>query len=186
MKISTAVALALLLSPLALPAQTDAMPTDTKAPAPMEAMKPAVPPSKSVNLNFEGKSIALSLSDLVNMPNQVTVTVHNAHRGGMEETYSGPLLSDVLTKIGLTSNRETQSLILHSAIVATGSDHYYVLYSGGEVMYSTGKVIVAVMKSGLPNTEGGLIQLINTADVKPARWVHGLTGISVMTMAEQH
>jgi hypothetical protein len=186
MKMSTAVAVVLLLSSLTLRAQTDAMPPDTKAPAPMEAMKPPVPPSKSVNLSFEGKTITLSLSDLVNMPNQVTVTVHNAHRGGIEETYSGPLLSDVLTKIGLTSNRETQSLILHSAIVATGSDHYYVLYSGGEVEFSTGKVIVAVMKSGLPNTEGGLIQLINTDDVKPARWVHGLTGISVMTMAEQH
>ncbi len=71
-------------------------------------------------------------------------------------------------------------------VVATGSDHYYVLYSGGEVMYSTGKVIVAVMKSGLPDTEGGLIQLINTSDAKPARWVHGLSGLSMMRLAEQH
>jgi hypothetical protein len=185
MKISTAIAVALLFSPLALRAQTDAMPPETKAPAPMEAMKPPVSPSKSVNLSFEGKAVTLSLTDLVNMPNQVTVTVHNAHRGGIEETYSGPLLSDVLTKIGLTSTRETQPLILHSVIVATGSDQYYVLYSGGEVEFSTGKVIVAVMKSGLPNTEGGLIQLINTDDVKPARWVHGLTGIAVMTLAAQ-
>ena len=186
MKILTAIALALLFPPLALHAQTDAVPPDTKAPAPMEAMKPPVPPSKSVNLSFEGKTVTLSLSDLVNMPNQVTVQVKNAHRGGAEETYSGPLLSDVLTKVGLTSTRETQSLILHSAIVATGSDHYYVLYSGGEVMFSTGKVIVAVMKAGLPNAEGGLIQLINTDDVKPARWVHGLIGLSVMTMAQQN
>ncbi len=191
MKITTAVARMILLtllvfSPLALRAQTDAMPPETKAPAPMEAMKPPVPPSKSVNLSFEGKTITLSLADLVNMPNQVTVHVHNAHRGGIEETYSGPLLSDVLAKIGLTPTRENQPLILHSAIVATGTDHYYVLYSGGEVEYSTGKVIVAVMKAGLPDTEGGLIQLINTDDVKPARWVHGLMGISVMTLAAQN
>jgi hypothetical protein len=183
---STAVALVLalspvVLSPLALRAQIDAMPPETKAPAPMEAMKPPVPPSKNVDVSFEGKTIALSLTDLVNMPNQVTVHVHNAHRGGVEETYSGPLLSDVLAKIGLTATRETQPIILHSVIVATGSDHYYVLFSGGEVEYSTGKVIVAVMKSGLPDSEGGLIQLINTDDVKPARWVHGLMGISVMS-----
>jgi hypothetical protein len=190
MKMSTAVALVLalspvVLSPLALRAQIDAMPPETKAPAPMEAMKPPVPPSKNVDVSFEGKTIALSLTDLVNMPNQVTVHVHNAHRGGVEETYSGPLLSDVLAKIGLTATRETQPIILHSVIVATGSDHYYVLYSGGEVEYSTGKVIVAVMKSGLPDSEGGLIQLINTDDVKPARWVHGLMGISVMSLAAQ-
>ncbi len=187
---STALALVLALTPVvllpdALRAQTDAMPPETKAPAPMEAMKPAVPPSKNVDLSFEGKTVTLSLTDLVNMPNQVTVQVHNAHRGGAEETYSGPLLSDVLAKIGLTATRETQSMILHSVIVATGTDHYYVLYSGGEVEYSTGKVIVAVMKSGLPDTEGGLIQLINTDDAKPARWVHGLMGISVMSLAAQ-
>jgi hypothetical protein len=178
MKISNAVALALVLSPFALRAQTDAMPPETKA-------KPPVPPSKNVNLSFEGKTVTLSLSDLVNMPNQVTVNVHNAHRGGAEETYSGPLLSDVLAKIGLTATRENQPIILHSVIVATGTDHYYVLYSGGEVEFSTGKVIVAVMKSGLPDTEGGLIQLINTDDAKPARWVHGLMGISVMSLAAQ-
>ncbi len=59
MKISTAVAVALLLSPLALCAQTNVTPPDTKAPAPMEAMKPPVPPSKSVNLSFEGKTATL-------------------------------------------------------------------------------------------------------------------------------
>lgn len=167
------------------------MPPETKAPeakaqAPMEAMKPAVPPSKTVSISFEGKVVEMSLSELVNMPNQVTVHVKNAHRGGMEETYSGPLLSDVLAKAGLTATRDNQSLILHSVIVARGTDHYYVLYSGGEVEYSTGKVIVAVMKAGLPDTEGGLIQLINTDDAKPARWVHGLMGISVMTLAAQN
>jgi hypothetical protein len=192
MKISTAAALLLTVSTLAvsssaLRAQSDAMPPETKAPAQTtEPIKPPVPPSKNVNLSFEGKTVTLSLTDLVNMPNQVTVHVHNAHRGGIEETYSGPLLSDVLAKIGLTATRENQPLILHSVIVATGTDHYYVLYSGGEVEYSTGKVIVAVMKAGLPDSEGGLIQLINTDDAKPMRWVHGLMGLSVMSMAAQN
>ena len=186
MKISIAVALVLAFSPIALRAQTDAMPPETKAPAPMEAAKPPVPPSKNVNLSFEGKTVTLSLTELVNMPNQVTVHVHNAHRGGEEETYSGPLLSDVLAKIGLTASRETEPIILHSVIVATGTDHYYVLYSGGEVEFSSGKVIVAVMKSGLPDSEGGLIQLINTEDVKPARWVHGLANLAVMSLAAQN
>jgi len=62
-----------------------------------------------------------------------------------------------------------------------------VLYSGAEAEpdFSTGKVIVAVMKSGLPDQEGGLIQLINTTDAKPARWVHGLSSLAVMTLAPQ-
>jgi hypothetical protein len=40
-----------------------------------------------------------------------------------------------------------------------------------------------VMKNGLPDREGGLIQLINTGDAKPARWVHGLMSLAVMSVA---
>jgi hypothetical protein len=149
----------------------------------MQGEKPPVTPSKSLNLSFEGKTVVLSLTELANMP-QTTVHVHNAHSNA-DETYTGPLLSDVLARIGLKASRETEPLILHSTIVATGTDHYYVLYSGAEVQptFSTGKVIVAVMKFDLPDTEGGLIELINTSDTKPMRWVHGLMSLSVMSLA---
>lgn len=151
----------------------------------MEDAMPAkapVPPSKSLTVSFEGRSTTLSVEDLINMP-QVTVHVHNEHSKA-DETYSGPLLADVLAKAGLVSSRETQPLILHSSLVATGTDHYFVLYSVAEVepAFSTGKVIVAVMKSGLPDTDGGVIQLINTTDAKPARWVHGLANLNVMSL----
>jgi hypothetical protein len=180
------------LAPTALLAQTDAMPPETKVPAQhdraggdmaMHSEKPPVPPSKSLNLSFEGKTTTLSLTDLVNMP-QVTVHVHNAHSNA-DETYSGPLVSDVLARVGLSASRETELLILHSTLIATGTDHYFVLYSGAEVQpsFATGKVIVAVMKNGLPDREGGLIQLINTGDAKPARWVHGLMSLAVMSVA---
>ncbi len=173
-------ALLLAVSPIALTAyaQTDAMPPETSAPAHMaEPAKPPVPPSRAVSLAFQGKNVSVSVEELLNMP-QVTVQVHNAHRGGMAETYSGPLLSDVLEKIGLKATHENHPLILHSVIIATGMDHYYVLYSAAEVepSFSNSKVIVAVMKDGLPNADGGNIELINTDGAKPARWVHGLMG----------
>jgi hypothetical protein len=190
MKLSMPAAILFALTPIVLSAQTDAMPPETKAPAQqthadadMHGEKAPVPASKSLNLSFEGRNIILSLTDLANMP-ATTVHVHNAHRN-TDETYSGPLLSEVLARVGLNASRETQPLILHSTIVATGTDHYFVLYSGAEVQptFSNGKVIVAVMKSGLPDTEGGLIQLINTSDAKPARWVHGLSSIAIMSLA---
>jgi hypothetical protein len=192
MKLSTFAAVLVVLVPVTLYAQTDAMPPETKAPAQhdhaagsmaMHDEKPPVPPSKSVSLSFEGKTATLSLTELATMP-MTTVMVHNSHRNA-DETYSGPLLSDVLARVGLTSSRETEPLILHSTIIATGTDHYFVLYSGAEIQpsFSTGKVIVAVMKSGLPDNDGGLIQLINTCDAKPARWVHGLMSLSVMSVA---
>jgi hypothetical protein len=147
------------------------------------AAKPPVPPSKSVNVTFEGKVTTFNVEDLLNLP-QVTVHVHNAHRN-TDETYSGPLLSDVLGKAGLKASRETEPLMLHSSLVATGTDHYFVVYSVAEVepSFSTGQVIVAVMKSGLPDTEGGTIELVNTVDAKPARWLHGLSDLNVISVA---
>ena len=149
----------------------------------MESAKPSVPPSKSINVTFEGKTIVVTVDDLLNLP-QVTVHVHNTH-SDTEETYSGPFLADVLARVGLKASRETEPLILHSNLIATGTDHYFVVYSVAEVepSFSTGQVIVAVMKSGLPNTEGGIIELINTVDAKPARWVHGLADLNVMSVA---
>jgi hypothetical protein len=175
----TLFALVLALAPLAASAQAPAEKLhEEKMP-----MKAPVPPSHSVNVTFQGRVTTLSVEDLLKLP-QVTVKVHNAHRN-TDESYTGPLVADVLARAGLTSNAETQPLILHSSLVATGTDKYFVLYSVAEVepSFSTGQVIVAVMKAGLPDTEGGLIQLINTLDAKPARWLHGLTDLNVMSLA---
>lgn len=168
-----AVALFLVLTPTLL-AQNAPMADHAKAP---------VPPSHSLNITFQGRLTTLKVEDLLALP-QVTVNVHNAHRNA-DETYSGPLLSDVLAKAGLVANKETEPLILHSSVIATGTDHYFVLYSAAEVepMFTSSQVIVAVMKSGLPNTEGGNIQLINTNGARPARWVHGLSDINVMSVS---
>ena len=171
------------LAPLAS-AQTPAQASHAqKGAADSMPVKPPVPPSKSINVTFGGKVITLTVEDLMDMP-QVTVQVHNAHRN-TDESYTGPLLSNILAKAGLVSSRETEPLILHSSVIATGTDGYFVLYSAAEVepSFSIGKVIVAVMKAGLPDTEGGVIQLINTDDAKPARWVHGLSNVNVMSLS---
>jgi hypothetical protein len=180
MKLATAVVLILALAPLSAATQA---PVKQDGGMDGHHEKPPVPPSKSINVSFEGKTITLTVADLLDLP-QVTVHVHNAHRNA-DETYTGPLLADVLARVGLKASRETEPLILHSSVVATGTDHYFVLYSVAEVepSFSTGQVIVAVMKTGLPNTEGGVIQLVNTVDAKPARWVHGLSDINVMSLA---
>ena len=180
---------ALFLTPIAIVAQTTppqahdnmaARPPQTGDAMPMKA---PVPPSKSVTINFQDRITALTIEDLIALP-QVTVHVHNAHRN-TDETYTGPLVSDVLAKAGLSPAHENEALILHSSVVATGTDHYYVLYSCAEMepAFSNSKVIVAIMKAGLPDTEGGTIQLINTDGAKPARWVHGLANLNVMSLS---
>lgn len=154
---------------------------------PMEAMrhdKPPVPPSKSLNVTYSGKTITLTVADLAAMP-QTTVHVHNAHLN-KDEDYTGPLLADVLAKAGLAATHDTEPMILHSTLMASATDGYFVLYSLAEVepSFSRSQVIVAILKSGLPDKDGGTIQLINTDGAKPARWVHGLSGLNVMTLEQ--
>jgi hypothetical protein len=147
-------------------------------------MKAPVPPSKSLTITFQGRTTVLTVEDLLKLP-QVTVHVHNAHRNA-DEDYSGPLVADVLARAGLSPAHENEQAILHSAVIATGTDHYFVVYSAAELepAFTLGQSIVAVMKGGLPDTEGGLIQLINANAAKPARWVHGLTNLNIMAVAQ--
>src|SRR6202012_733890 len=125
MRLAAALFLAL---PLALSAQNAPMADHTKAP---------VPPSKSLNVTFQGRLTTLKVEGLLALP-QVTVHVHNAHRNA-EEAYSGPLRSDVLAKAGPTARKDTEPLIPHPAIIATPPAHYFVLYSAAEAepMFST-------------------------------------------------
>lgn len=170
-------AAALLLSPLALAAQTH-----EPGSMPEMASKPPVPPSHSLTLVNGATTKTLTVADLAKLP-QVTVHVHNAHRNA-DEDYTGPLVSDVLALVGLAPTHENEAVILRSYVVASATDHYSVVYSAAEMepAFSNSKVIVAISKSGGPNSEGGDIQLINTDGAKPARWIHGLTTLTLTTL----
>jgi hypothetical protein len=174
----------LLLVPFGAPFAAPFAARAQTAPEPMPA-KP-VKPSHSLAVTFQGRTSTFAVDDLLKLP-QVTLTVRNGHTG-KDETYTGPLLADVLRQSGLTPSPETQALLLHSTVIATGADGYFVLYSGAEIepMFATSKVIVALNRFDLPNTQGGILELVNTADNRPARWVHGLASLSVMSIAPTH
>jgi hypothetical protein len=163
----------------AMHAQTAAMPPEKMTPM-HEGAKP-FKRSTSLTVTFDGHTTTLSVEDLLKLPQQ-TITAVDGHTG-KPVTFSGPLVSDVLAKAGLVASAETHSLILHSSVIATGADGYFVLYSAAELepMFSSGKSIVAVMQFDLPVPSG--IQLVDPLDVKPARWVHGLASLSVMSVA---
>ena len=165
-------------------AQTDAMPPEQNAPAKPHS-HPMGAPSTSLTINTgAGQPLTLTLADLQALPQQ-TLTVHNAHSSA-DETYSGPLLSDVLAKAGVVLTEKTEHPMLHQYLIATGTDKYWVLYSLAEVIpgLHKAKVIVAIARSGEPLTTAGQFELINDLDVKPARWVHNVTTITLHTPAE--
>jgi hypothetical protein len=141
---------------------------------------PVLPQSESLTVRFLGKLTTLTLPDLLKLP-QVSLKVHNPLHN-TDESYGGPLVADVLAAAGLTASIDTEWAMLHSSLIATGHFNYFVVYSVAEVepSYSTRQAIVAIHRSGGPNTEGGTIELVNTLDSNSIRWVRGLTNLTVI------
>jgi 6,7-dimethyl-8-ribityllumazine synthase len=140
--------------------------------------KPPAAPSSELTIVSNTPEIALvprhfTIAMLKALPQQ-TITALDGHTH-TSSTFTGPLASDVFGATGLASDDKTHSLILRGLVIAEGTDHYRVVYSMAELepTFTSGKVIVALTRDGKPIESG--IQLINPLDVKPARWVHGLT-----------
>ena len=152
--------------------------TGTGAMSGMEA-KPAAAPSTSLTLTVDGKATKFSVADLKTMP-QRTLIVHNEHTK-VDEKYTGTALSDLLAKAGFVADKTTQKKMLHSYVVATGTDKYWVLYSATEVEGSEhlGDVIVATTMDGKGLGADGELKLVSTGDKKPQRWVRNLAAITM-------
>ena len=139
--------------------------------------------STVLSIRVGGKHLVLSVADLQALP-QTSVTVLNGHTK-TEETYTGPLVSDVLAKAGAPLSGAAEHDVLRSYVVATGTDGYFVVFSGVELQSTLhkGQCIVALTRAGQPLTENGAFQIVDTLDVKPARWVRNLSGLAVMPVA---
>ena len=150
------------------------------------AEKPAASPSTTLLVQGPTQAVTLSLADLQALP-QTTVKVHNGHTN-VDETYSGPLLSEVLAKAGLVVTPKSEHDFLRMSIVASGTDDYFVVYSGAEVepLLHKAEVIVALTLEGKPLTRTGAFQLIDSLDVKPARWVRNLNKLQVISSPAIH
>ncbi len=140
----------------------------------------AAQPSTALQVRAGEKTITLSLAELQAMP-QVTVSVFNAH-SKQNETYTGPLVADVLAKTSVTLSEKTQHEVLDSYVLASGTDGYFVVFSGAELQPGLHKAqaIIAIAQAGQPLARNGAFQLIDSLDVKPARWVRNLNALAMV------
>jgi hypothetical protein len=135
-------------------------------------------PSTSLTVTLEGTAQTLSPDDLRAMP-QVTVKVVNAH-SEQEESYSGVRLSEILAKAGSKLGKE----LLHSYVLASGTDGYWALFGGTEILPggNAGEFLVALTLNGKPLERDGQLKLVNTEDKKPERWIRNLSAIAVRSV----
>ena len=136
--------------------------------------------STALTLTVEGRTQTLTIKQLETMP-QRTVTVQNGHTQA-QEAYTGVAVSDLLAQAGVTGDAQAvRARVLRSYLRATGTDFYFVVYSGVEIMGSmhTGEVIVALRRNGQRLGDAGELMLVSSEDKVPARWVHNLTSMTL-------
>lgn len=141
-------------------------------------------PSTELQVSVDGKTSTVTLQELAAMP-QKSVKVHNEHTK-KDETYTGVLLSDLLAKYGFVIGPSSHRAMLHSYVIAEGTDKYWVLYSTTEIEGSEhdADVIVATSVDGAPLGEDGQLKLVASADKKPQRWVRNLTAIRLVKVSD--
>ena len=149
----------------------------------MEHSAPSTPSTQLTLKTYEGKTLNFSPEELAALPHK-QVSVFNAHSKA-NETYSGVLLADLLSKAGVPLGESVRGKLFMIGIVAEGMDHYSVLYSLAEVDPSihTGDVIVADTLNGQKLDKDGAFKMVSSEEKRPARWVRNLTSISVVKVA---
>ncbi|MFZ0745225.1 MAG: hypothetical protein WAM85_12520 [Terracidiphilus sp.] len=137
------------------------------------------PPSVPLKITFGDKSAEWTVAKLAALPHK-TITVYNMHVKAIQ-LYSGVQLIDLLAPLGVATNPHGKDFLLY--LVAKGSDGYQVVYAIAEAIPDVHEatVIVADSMDGKPIANNGPLQLVATGEKHPARWVHNLIVIRVMT-----
>lgn len=97
---------------------------------------------------------------------------------------AAPAQAETATEVGTSAGSagDPRTLLLRSFLRATGTDFYFVVYSGAELepAMHVGDVIVATKRNGEGLGNAGQLMLVSTEDKIPARWVRNLTSISLL------
>jgi hypothetical protein len=140
--------------------------------------KPSVP-AGPLKITFGDKSAEWTPAALAALPHK-TETAYNGHVKACQ-AYSGVLLIDLLTRLGVAEKPHGKDLRLY--LVAEGADGYKAVYAVAEVNPDVNEatVLVADAMDGKSLDENGPLQLVATGEKRPARWVRNLVSIRVLT-----
>src|SRR5215467_913111 len=125
--------------------------------------------------------LTLTAADLATMPRAKAVTDNN----GIQTTYEGVWLGDVLKKAGVPLGSGLRGAALAGYVVASASDGYQVVFSIGELDpdMTSGQYLLADTANGKPMFgENGSFRLVIPTDKRGARSVRLLTKIEVVQL----
>ena len=132
-----------------------------------------------LKISYGKKTAEWTAPKLAELPHE-SITVRNSHTN-TDQTFSGVPLIELLTQLGVPEKPKGKDFLLY--LIAEGRDGYKVVYSIGEVTPDKHEatVLLADSMDGKPLTENGPLQLVLTGEKRPARWVHDVVSIRIMS-----
>ena len=121
-----------------------------------QQMEHSTPSTQLTIQTYEGKTLNFSPEELAALPHK-QVAVFNAHSKA-NETYSGVLLADLLSKAGVPLGESVRGKLFMTGIVAD-------------------------TLNGQKLEKDGAFKMVSSEEKRPARWVRNLTSISVVKVA---
>jgi hypothetical protein len=144
------------------------------------AASPAAAQSLSLK-GPDGQTATMRAADLAALP-RVKFTF-DAH--GQKHDYEGPLLIDVLAKVGAPTGKALGGKALADVVLVTAADGYQVALGLAEADPNTrpNRIIVADRADGAPlAAKDGPFKLVIEGDLRPARAARNVTEIAVIPM----
>lgn len=130
-----------------------------------------------------GQSASLTVADLASLP-RVSVAF-DAH--GERHVYEGPLLIDVLAKIGTPTGKAIHGAEMADVVLVKAQDGYQVAFGLAELDPGTraNRIILADKADGAPlSGKDGAFKLVAEGDLRPARSARMVREIEVLRLAK--
>lgn len=130
---------------------------------------------------LDGERAELTLEELAALPREkVEVDQHGVHH-----VYEGPLLGDLLAKVGAPRGKDIRGPHMADVVLAEAKDGYKIALdlAGTDAATRSERVIVALAMDGAPlGEEAGPLRLVVEGDLRPARAARSLTTITLVRL----
>ena len=130
-----------------------------------------------------GQTASLAVADLASLPRvSIAFDVH-----GEKHVYEGPLLIDVLAKVGTPTGKAIHGAEMADVVLVKAQDGYQVAFGLAELDPGTrpNRIILADKADGAPlSAKDGALKLVAEGDLRPARSARMVTEIEVLRLAK--
>jgi hypothetical protein len=130
-----------------------------------------------------GQAATLTAAELATLP-RVSFTF-DSH--GEKHVYEGPLLIDVLAKVGTPTGKAIHGAEMANVVLVKSQDGYQVAFGLAELDPGTrpNRIILADKADGAPlGGKDGAFKLVAEGDLRPARSARMVTEVEVLRLAK--